>query len=65
MRDPALHEEVCARIAAWLAAQPGWRVLGIVESPILGPEGNKEFLIGGSLEMAGEMPGEMTGAASG
>jgi 23S rRNA (cytidine1920-2'-O)/16S rRNA (cytidine1409-2'-O)-methyltransferase len=25
---------------------PGWRVLGIAESPITGPEGNKEFLIG-------------------
>jgi 23S rRNA (cytidine1920-2'-O)/16S rRNA (cytidine1409-2'-O)-methyltransferase len=47
VRDPELHDEVCERIAAWLAAQPGWRVLGIVESPILGPEGNREFLIGG------------------
>jgi 23S rRNA (cytidine1920-2'-O)/16S rRNA (cytidine1409-2'-O)-methyltransferase len=47
VRDPALHAEVCDRIAAWLAALPGWRVLGVVESPITGPEGNKEFLIGG------------------
>ncbi len=45
VRDPGLHEEVCARIEAWLAAQEGWRVLGLTESPILGPEGNKEFLI--------------------
>jgi 23S rRNA (cytidine1920-2'-O)/16S rRNA (cytidine1409-2'-O)-methyltransferase len=45
VRDAALHQEVCERIAAWLAAQPGWRVLGIAESPILGPKGNKEFLI--------------------
>ena len=44
VRDPALHAEVCARIAAWLPTQ-GWRVAGIAESPILGPEGNKEFLI--------------------
>jgi len=47
VRDPALHAEVCARIEAWLAAQPGWHVLGIVESPLKGPEGNIEFLIGG------------------
>jgi 23S rRNA (cytidine1920-2'-O)/16S rRNA (cytidine1409-2'-O)-methyltransferase len=47
VRDPELHEEVCARISAWLAAQPGWRVLGVTESPITGPEGNVEFLIGG------------------
>jgi 23S rRNA (cytidine1920-2'-O)/16S rRNA (cytidine1409-2'-O)-methyltransferase len=45
VRDAALHDEVCARISAWLAAQPGWRVFGIAESPILGPKGNKEFLI--------------------
>ncbi len=45
VRDPALHEEVCATIRDWLAAQPGWQVLGITESPITGPEGNKEFLI--------------------
>lgn len=50
VRDPALHEEVCARIAAWLGAMPGWSVLGITESPITGPEGNREFLIGGRRE---------------
>jgi len=44
VRDPALHEEVCARIAAWLPAI-GWRVLGVERSPITGPEGNVEFLI--------------------
>lgn len=46
VRDPALHREVCNRIEGWLAALPGWRVLGIVESPIKGPSGNTEFLIG-------------------
>jgi len=29
---------------------PGWRVLGIAESPITGPEGNKEFLIAGRFD---------------
>ncbi len=48
VRDPALHEEVCTRISAWLAARPGWDVLGLTESPILGPDGNKEFLIAGA-----------------
>ncbi|PWG74237.1 TlyA family rRNA (cytidine-2'-O)-methyltransferase, partial [Enterococcus hirae] len=46
----ALHEEVCARIEGWLAARPGWRVLGVTESPVLGPEGNKEFLVAGVRE---------------
>lgn len=47
VRDPALHEEVCDDIRGWLGALPGWEVLGVVESPITGPAGNKEFLIGG------------------
>ncbi len=45
VRDPTLHEEVCARIRAWLEAEMGWRVAGITESPITGPRGNREFLI--------------------
>lgn len=45
VRDPAAHAEVCARIAAWWAGIPGWRVLGITASPITGPAGNREFLI--------------------
>lgn len=44
VRDSALHEEVCTRIQHWVTAQ-GWTVLGITESPVLGPEGNREFLI--------------------
>jgi 23S rRNA (cytidine1920-2'-O)/16S rRNA (cytidine1409-2'-O)-methyltransferase len=44
VREPALHAEVCARIESWVAAQ-GWRVLGVRQSPITGPEGNIEFLI--------------------
>jgi 23S rRNA (cytidine1920-2'-O)/16S rRNA (cytidine1409-2'-O)-methyltransferase len=45
VRDPEVHARVCAGMRAWLEAQPGWRVLGITESPITGPAGNKEFLI--------------------
>jgi len=45
VRDPALHEEVCRRIEAWLNARPDWRVIGLTKSPITGPEGNREFLI--------------------
>lgn len=46
VRDPDLHNEVCAKISSWLNDQPNWTVIGITESPITGPEGNKEFLIG-------------------
>ena len=45
VRDPAIHERVCAEVAAWVAAQDGWSATGIVPSPITGPEGNVEFLI--------------------
>ena len=41
----ALHAEVVARIEDWLRSAMGWEVLGATESPITGPEGNKEFLV--------------------
>jgi len=45
VRDPEVHREACERVVAWVAAQPGWSVAGTVESPIRGPEGNREFLL--------------------
>jgi len=50
VRDPELHRQVCARIEAWLAGRPGWDVLGVTESPITGPSGNREFLVGARLD---------------
>lgn len=44
VRDPALHARVCDEVRIWLEEE-GWRIQGIVESPITGPEGNVEFLI--------------------
>ena len=49
VRDPEVHHRVCGEAAAWVETQ-GWRVLGVVESPITGPEGNKEFLLGAVKE---------------
>ncbi len=46
VRDPAAHQKVCGEIADWLNGLPGWSVDGIVESPVTGPAGNREFLIG-------------------
>ncbi len=45
VRDLAIHQRVCDDVQAWWSARPGWRVLGITESPITGAEGNREFLI--------------------
>jgi len=44
VRDPEVHERVCAAAAAWIASR-GWEVVGIEKSPITGPEGNVEFLL--------------------
>lgn len=58
VRDAAIHTRVCAEVADWIAALPGWRVCGITPSPITGPEGNVEFLIGAARSASG-----MTSAA--
>jgi 23S rRNA (cytidine1920-2'-O)/16S rRNA (cytidine1409-2'-O)-methyltransferase len=49
VRDPAVHIAVCNRVTAWWAERPGWRVEGVVDSPLTGPEGNKEFLLAARL----------------
>jgi 23S rRNA (cytidine1920-2'-O)/16S rRNA (cytidine1409-2'-O)-methyltransferase len=43
IRDPALHQAACDRVRAAVEAQ-GFRA-DIIESPILGAEGNREFLL--------------------
>jgi 23S rRNA (cytidine1920-2'-O)/16S rRNA (cytidine1409-2'-O)-methyltransferase len=45
VRDPVVHGRVCADVRLWVEAQ-GWTVIGITPSPITGPEGNVEFLLG-------------------
>ena len=44
VRDPQVHARVSRAAQLWVEEQ-GWSVVGIVESPITGPEGNKEFLL--------------------
>ncbi len=45
IRDPAIHERVLRELNEFVAAQSelSWRQ--VVESPLLGPAGNKEFLV--------------------
>jgi 23S rRNA (cytidine1920-2'-O)/16S rRNA (cytidine1409-2'-O)-methyltransferase len=45
VRDPAVHLRVSEAAARWVETK-GWRVEGITQSPITGPEGNLEFLLG-------------------
>ena len=51
VRDPAVHERVCAEVRDWLE-NAGWEVLDLVASPITGPEGNVEFLIAATRRSA-------------
>jgi 23S rRNA (cytidine1920-2'-O)/16S rRNA (cytidine1409-2'-O)-methyltransferase len=49
VRDPAVHQRVCAAATAWVQSQ-GWSVVGVTQSPITGPEGNVEFLLGATKD---------------
>lgn len=46
VRESAAREGAVETIRTWLAQQPGWRVVGVVPSPIKGGSGNEEFLVG-------------------
>ncbi|MEO8141463.1 MAG: TlyA family RNA methyltransferase [Sphingomicrobium sp.] len=52
VRDPAIHARVCDEAAAWVRSK-SWLVLGVETSPITGPEGNIEFLLGAVREGGG------------
>lgn len=43
--DPVIHQRVLSELESFVAGQTGWHWRGQVESPLLGPAGNKEFLV--------------------
>jgi 23S rRNA (cytidine1920-2'-O)/16S rRNA (cytidine1409-2'-O)-methyltransferase len=45
IRDAAIHERVLEELRKFVAVQSGLRWRNVVESPLLGPAGNKEFLV--------------------
>jgi len=49
VRDDAVRAAVCADISAFVVAL-GWRVLGVIPSPIAGGDGNAEFLLGAARD---------------
>ena len=65
IRDPAVHRAVCGEVACWWNGLPGWRVLGVEESPITGPEGNREFLLAAQHEAAPSRAGMLDRPPSG
>jgi 23S rRNA (cytidine1920-2'-O)/16S rRNA (cytidine1409-2'-O)-methyltransferase len=45
VRSALVHQRICNEVVARVRAL-GWMVLGVIPSPILGGEGNQEFLLG-------------------
>lgn len=50
VRDAAARERAVATVSAFLAAQAGWHVAGVIPSPIAGGSGNLEFLLGATFD---------------
>ena len=49
VRDPQVHQAVCDDISTFVAGL-GWKVLGVIPSPVTGGNGNREFLLGATRE---------------
>jgi 23S rRNA (cytidine1920-2'-O)/16S rRNA (cytidine1409-2'-O)-methyltransferase len=55
IRDPAVHQRVCDEVSAALMAR-GCEVLGWIDSPITGAQGNREFLVHARAGRSGSAP---------
>jgi hypothetical protein len=44
IRAPEVHRQVLLDVLDY-AAGAGWQVCGLIASPLLGPKGNREFLV--------------------
>lgn len=45
VRDPSLQYQVCEEVQRWILALGSWSVVGVIDSPIEGRDGNREFLL--------------------
>ena len=45
IRDPVIHQRVLGELERFVVARTGLRWCGVVASPVLGPAGNREFLV--------------------
>jgi 23S rRNA (cytidine1920-2'-O)/16S rRNA (cytidine1409-2'-O)-methyltransferase len=46
VRDAAARQSAVETVRDWVSAEPGWRIVGTIPSPITGGSGNEEFLLG-------------------
>lgn len=51
VRGAADRERAVDSVRDWLEAQSGWRVTGVIESPITGGDGNREYLFGAEFRV--------------
>jgi len=54
--DPAVHERVLRELQDWILLHTPLSVCGLTDSPVLGREGNREFLL--YLELKDQPPGK-------
>ncbi len=45
LKDAARRDQIVASLRAWIDQQRGWRMEGIIDSPLTGGDGNVEFLL--------------------
>jgi 23S rRNA (cytidine1920-2'-O)/16S rRNA (cytidine1409-2'-O)-methyltransferase len=50
VRDEAARHRALETVKSWLSAQPKWKLVGDMQSPILGGSGNVEYLIGARFD---------------
>jgi 23S rRNA (cytidine1920-2'-O)/16S rRNA (cytidine1409-2'-O)-methyltransferase len=50
VRDEAARLRALETVKTWLSAQPKWKIVGDMPSPILGGSGNVEYLIGARFD---------------
>jgi len=55
IRDPAIHRRVCDEVSSALVDR-GCEVLGWIDSPITGAQGNREFLVHARVGRSGSAP---------
>jgi 23S rRNA (cytidine1920-2'-O)/16S rRNA (cytidine1409-2'-O)-methyltransferase len=53
VKDPAARDAALARFKEWLSATQRWKVVGSIESPIAGGDGNTEYLVAARNDPAG------------
>ncbi|WP_169569916.1 TlyA family RNA methyltransferase [Sneathiella limimaris] len=50
VKDDAVRDAVRLDMENWIETMPGWKLLGTIDSPITGSDGNHEFLLGARYE---------------